>query len=297
MFLFRINCLAAALAFGAAVPAAMAAHVLQNGRITVVLGDSSAGLTAANSDRVDAITWVDSSGTPTGNLASNGGPLHCNDPQEFFGQSYGDSGNATPYFVVAGTESKWTKGAKAQLAGGSKVKSLTSCDVTLDGLTTTQYSLSKKATTINQLHIARVFAFAATETSGTLRAYVPRLPLASYPVVLLPDSTGVVQQYNAGNCGFNCEVSDWNHAWVALDDGHGDGLVILRNAVRGPAAVVVIDNDTYSNSDNTSVGLVQPATGWSGSVAETEALCFYDATSWPAARRAAGHPPQGCTSP
>jgi hypothetical protein len=297
MSLFRTPCLAAALVFGAAIPAAMAAHMLQNGRVSVDLADAATGLTTANSDRVDAISWIDSSGTSTGNLASNGGPLHCNDPQEFFGQSYGDAGNATPYFVIAGTESKWTKGAKVHLGGKSSVKSLTSCDATLDGLTTTQYSLSTKAAAINQLHVARVFTFATTENSGTLRAYVPRLPLAEYPVVLLPDSTGVVQQYNAGNCGFNCEVSDWNHAWVALDDGHGDGLVILRDAAHGPAAVVVIDNDTYSNSDNTSVGLVQPEAGWSGSVAETEALCFYDATSWPAARRAAGHLPQGCTSP
>ena len=289
-------CLAAALVCGIMVHVG-AAHVLQNGRIRVELATVAGGLTAANSDRVDAISWIGSSGTSTGNLASNGGPLHCNDPLEFFGQAYGDSSAATPYFVITGTQSSWTKGANARLAGKSTVKSLTSCDYTLDGLTTTQYTLSKKPAAINQLRLARVFAFAATETSGTLRAYVPRLPLSRYPVVLLPDSSGAVQSYNATNCRSGCEVSDWNRAWVALDDGHGDGLVILRNAKRGAAAVVVIDNDDDSASDNTSVGLVQPSAGWSGSIAETEALCFYDATSWPAASQAAGHVPQGCTSP
>jgi hypothetical protein len=40
--------------------------------------------------------------------------------------------------------------------------------------------------------------------------------------------------------------------------------------------------------------LLQPVGGWKARVAETEYLCFYDASSWPAAARAAGKMPKGC---
>src|SRR5690348_14880356 len=42
-------------------------------------------------ERVTSLKWTDSDGVQTGNLAASGGST-CNEPIEFFGQSYGGAG-------------------------------------------------------------------------------------------------------------------------------------------------------------------------------------------------------------
>src|SRR5215471_5719776 len=84
-------------------------HILTGPKLTLDLADTAHGLNGTTSDRMDAITWIDSSGTPRSNFVANGGPIQCGDPIEFFGQSYGEPEGTTPSAVVAGTTSAWTQ--------------------------------------------------------------------------------------------------------------------------------------------------------------------------------------------
>ena len=99
---------AATAALWAAGPAAAAGHVITGPRLSVTVADPDTGWTPDNANRVDHIAWVDSSGAAVQNWVANGGPLHCNDPQEFFGQAYGEPEGAWPPMVIAGYTSTWS---------------------------------------------------------------------------------------------------------------------------------------------------------------------------------------------
>jgi hypothetical protein len=272
-------------------------HTLQNARLTVVFGSTLNGYTTNDNDRVDAINWIDSSGATVGNYVAVGGPLHCGDPQEFFGEAYGDSGDEgvpRPHAVIGGITSKWIPGTTT--SGTARNKTLKSCDETLDSKATTLYALSTRSGTMSSLKIERTFHFPNLVASGNIRAYVPRLQLAVYPFVLAPNAAGAVQTYNANSCPENCTVTDWNGKWIADDDGHGNGMAIFRNPAKNPPAQITVDWDGYSASNNSAITLVVPQGGWQGKVTETEFLCFYDAKSWTAKQRAKGVAPGGCSN-
>ncbi len=127
-----------------------------------------------------------------------------------------------------------------------------------------------------------------------MRAYVPRLPLGTYPTTLAPNAAGVVQSYDVSQCPLNCTITDWNGKWMADDDGNGNGVVLFRSPKTNPPAQLTIDWDGSSFSNNSAITLTMPSAGWSGTVSETEYMCFYDATSWPAKARKRGLPPIGC---
>jgi hypothetical protein len=270
-------------------------HTLHNARLSILFGSSSTGYTTNDADRVDAISWLNSAGAPVTNYVAVGGPTHCGDPQEFFGEAYGDSGDTgvpLPNIVIGGVTSTWIgTGARK---GTTAIKSLTSCDETLDAKTATHYALPAGATLVNALMVARTFKFAPHPAAGNLRAYVARLRLGIYPSVLAPNAAGVVQTYAAANCPLNCTVSDWNGKWMADDDGNGNGVAIFRDPATNPPAQLTVDWDGYSSSNNTAITLTMPTGGFHGTLTETEYLCFYDATSWPLKARNKGTPPKGC---
>jgi len=285
------------LACTVAASAALAdGHTLQNARLSITFGSSANGYTTNDADRVDAISWVNSAGATVANYVTSGGPLHCGDPQEFFGEAYGDTGDIgvpLPNAVIGGVTSTWS--GAAATTGHTAVKSLTSCDETLDAKTKTQYTLFTKPALVNTLKITRTFRFATHPAAGNMRAYVPRLQLGIYPNTLLPNAAGIVQSYQVSGCPLNCIVTDWNGKWIADDDDNGNGVAIFRDPTTNPPAQVTVDWDGYSTSNNSAITLIMPSAGWKGSVAETEYLCFYDATSWTASARAKGKPPAGCT--
>ena len=284
-----------AAGFLAITTAAQAQHVLDNGRLHIVFADPGTGLSTADSDRVDSIAWIQSNGVSTGNLAANGGPGHCNDPQEFFGEAYGEGGAGRPYLVIAGDTAKWT--GKTALKGVTKVLTSKVCDNTFDGVTASAYTLTKSAARVNQLTVTRTFTFKAANTSGNLRAYVPRLPLGSYASVFWPNAAGIIQTGNAGGCSGGCEIDDWNGTWFAEQNAAGQGLVVIRNPAKALPAVLLFDNDSFSNSNNSAVALKLPSGGWLGKFSETENLCFFDSITWPASVQAKGKLPKGCTAP
>jgi hypothetical protein len=280
----------------AAAPAS--AHEYTNGRITVDQADGSGGLSTTNSDRIDAISWVDSTGTSTGNIAANGNSVVCGDPEEFFGESYGDGDDAEPYMVIYGTVSSWKP--SGTLGGTAHTNGRKTCvGYQQDGTVSTRYLLSMKPARVSALQIRRSFTFNAHAAGVTynLRGYVPRFPISRYPTVLVPDASGAIQTLNATSCNTACPVSSWNGTWFADDDGSGNGIAVIRDHTSTFPAMVEMDNDGASASNLTSIVLQRPADGWSGTITETDYLCFYDPTTWTAKQRAHGTLPAGCKVP
>jgi hypothetical protein len=280
-----------------AVVPGSAAHVLQGSRLTVTLADPAIGV-SSDSDRLDAVTWLDPSGTPQSGYVANGGRV-CGDDTEFFGQSYGEPEGTRPYAIVAATVSKWTQ--RNPLGGKAKVRAVGNCFGPPDVLATTAYKVFTTASGANELRVARTFAFDASTphfAAHGLRSYVPRVPLFSYPNVIWPNAAGTtLLMQSAFGCQADCEETDWNGRWFADDDGHGTGLMVIRDAASTPGPVLLtINEDTASGSNLASVVLVQPAAGWHTPVTEIEHLCFYDPTTWPAPARAAGQLPSGCAA-
>ncbi|HEY1707018.1 MAG TPA: hypothetical protein VGG10_02045 [Rhizomicrobium sp.] len=292
-----MNVRAGLFAFACSLVASVApalAHELTNGRITVIQADNApAGYNTTTNDRVDSISWINSKGASTGNLVAAGGPVSCGDPSEFFGQSYSDVDGGTLIMVFPGATSTWKENAAGNF--GTATVTGDTC-LALSGLTTTQYFLTTTPSTVNAMEIRRTFQFntSAASESYNLRAYVPRLPLATYGTVLIPNHKGKVKTMHATSCPTSCKITDWNGTWVAQDDGGGNGIVLIRDKASTAPAAVSVDYDGYSASNNTSILLLQPAGGFKSIIVETEWLCFYDTTSWPQGKRNKGVLPAGC---
>jgi hypothetical protein len=269
------------------------AHELTNGRIDVIQADSGGGYNTTTNDRVDSISWIKSNGSSTGNLVSQGGPVSCGDPAEFFGESYSDVDGGSLVVVVAGSASTWRENPAGST--GTAVETGNTC-AALSGLATTLYSLTTTPATINAMKIHRAFTFNATAASQNynLRAYVPRLPRATYVNVLIPNRKGKVKTMPVLNCPTSCKVTEWNGTWVAQDDGAGNGIVLIRDKASTAPAAVSVDYDGFSSSNNTSILLLQPSGGFVKPIVEVEWLCFYDPTSWPQGKRNKGELPTGC---
>jgi hypothetical protein len=287
----------AALAGSGGAAGLATGHVLTGSKVTLDLADTSKGLGGTTSDRMDAITWIDSSGSARSNFVANGGPIQCGDPIEFFGQSYGEPEGTKPNAIVAGSTSTWTQTGSVL---GKAVSTGVICGGAQDVETATTYRVFTTSSHRNEFQVTRTFRFNARTplfNGHGVRAYVPRLPNSVYPIVIWPNAAGTaLETGNAGSCGGDCEVTDWNQRWFADDDGHGSGMVVIRSSLSTASALLTVNNDSFSGSNLSSVVLIQPVEGWHAAVKETEFLCFYDPTSWPAARRAALKLPLGCAT-
>ncbi len=181
---------------------------------------------------------------------------------EFFGQAYGDEGDAHPFLVFSGNTTPWHGVFGNAQAGKRSVNVSAVCTFTADGGTATTYTLSTKAAAINQMTVQRTFAFSKVSDTSDLRVYAPRLPLSQYAAVLWPNAAGAIQTGDAGNCGSNCIVTDWNGTWFAEQTSAGQGLMIIRNPSKGKPALLVFDNDSDLASNNSAVALKLPNGGW-----------------------------------
>jgi hypothetical protein len=270
-------------------------HVLTGSKITLVFANPGSGFTPTTGDRLDSLVWIDSSGKLSGNLATHGGPVVCGDPMEFFGQAYGEPEGTLPGMIGAGALSRWMP--KSDTSAKSSTSG-TTCTGQLEAKTVTKYTVYKTADRENMVRVTRRFKFSGSTpvfNGHGLRPYVPRLPLAVYHTVLWPNATGTaLLKADAGSCPDDCEKADWNGRWFADDNGAGSGLVVIRDSKSTAPALLTINHHSFSASNLTSVVLIQPPNGWKTEVIETQYLCFYDPTTWPAADRAQLKLPAGC---
>ena len=280
----------------AAAPA-MAGNILTNGKLTVGFATGRA-INKLNGNRVDSITWINSAGVSTGNLAvasSGRRSTTCTDPTEFFGQSIGGPSDTTPPYLVTSGDVDGFIQMSDTLGGVAKVSNL--CGHS-SALANSGYQVFTQAGAINELQVTRQFAFSSTTPvfASNLRAYIPRLSSQIYATDLIPDTHGVVQSYAISACTSGCAVP-WNNSWIAEDNGAGSGMVIIRSSFSHAQAIAVVDFDPESKSNASNVTLVQPVGGFKAPVIENEYLCFYDPQTWTAASRNAGQLPTGCSLP
>jgi hypothetical protein len=263
------------------------------GRITIEFDGTDA-------ERVTTLKWTNSAATLTANLAASGGPAHCTDPQEFFGQSYGAPEGALPDPVVGGH--------LASLVQCGADATITSAEIGCEPAgqaqlpVTTQYHFYT-GTRASEMRVTRTFGFGASTQpyAGTtgLRPYVARVPVGALPNVIYPNQAGTaVTSAVASSCGGDCIVptgASWNGKWFAdVDPTSGLALIVVRDPSLTSAVDLTVNTDASSGSNLASFVLVQPAAGWKAPVTEIEYLCFADLTSWPQTARDAAQLPAGC---
>lgn len=278
--------------------------VLTGGTLTLDFADPAIGGNATTLDRLDTLTWSGGSGAIAGqNLVSNSGPGGCNgDPAEFFGQSYGEPEGTYPLIVWAGSTATLSNQTTTSMTSTTSGVVTCSCGNSTPGNTptTTTYNVFPAGDPdANEVRISRTLEFSTATPvySGThgVRGYVARLPIGTYSTVLYPNAAGTaINTASAAACPGDCEESDWNGQWFADDNGSGTGMVVFRDSSSTSPALLAINYDASSQSNLTSIVLIQPGAGWTAPVTETEWLCFYDPTTWTAAQRLAGTLPTGC---
>jgi hypothetical protein len=247
---------------------------------------------------VTDLQWLDSTSTLTDNLAAFGGPLTCNnDPQEFFGQSYGVPEQTTPYPVIAGhlASSSWC-GSHVTITGAAL-----DCGGTAAIPVTTTYQFYS-GTRANEVQVSRSFGFDATTpvfTGTGLRPYVPRVPYEELGNVIYPNMAGTATTVmSTYSCSADCLIdpgTDWSGEWFAdVDLTSGLALIVLRDPAMTSPVELTLNTDGFSDSNLSSFVLVQPTLGWLQPITEVEYLCFADLTTWPQADRDAAMLPAGC---
>lgn len=254
---------------------------------TIASSQLSLTFDGTDPERVTHLTWAPSGST---NYVAEGGGscTGSSDPQEYFGQAYGDAGD----FVIRGQSGSWTStGSTATISSVGNP----SCGGTTTTVST-GYVIEDTSAYQNEVQVTRTFHFGTTAaTTGSLRAYVPRLPISVYSSVLYPSSTsGSVT--STGTSADGTIVSDWDakKGWFADDNGAGTGMLVLRDPGDALVGSLVVDNDMNSASNNSDIVVAQPAGGWVGDQTETEYLCFYSPSTWSSDDRNAGALPAGC---
>jgi hypothetical protein len=298
---------AACLCFALAVPSAARCDTAPNGPHTlssiesavVLKFDTLANAAINDANRIDSLTFPGA--RLSGEMAATEpvrGPNHCHDPDEFFGQALGyPDSTQGPLMVASGERASWSEfeARNKSYKTATTFTGLATCPGTsLNGLVRTIYTLNEDRYV--GIRVDRTFNFKAglgvLPNSG-LRAYLPRVA-GTYHYVLVPNKAGKVISYDANNCTTaSCTITDWNGTWVADTSGATNtvGLVIVRDPSSTMPAFIGIQGGGVSKANFTSIVLSQPSGGWSGTVRETEYLCFFDYDTW---TPAANTLPAGC---
>jgi len=242
---------------------------------------------AVNPEQIDSLVWRGISLTNTADLV--GLPPGCNFA-EFFGNSWAIG--HYPFMIVGDSSGAWTRiGTSVRIASVS-----TGCEGSTGIGVETTYTLFENGPAANSFKVQRIFSFGASPADFSFRPYIARLfPRDTYPEVLHPDSSGTTLVTDSiSPCEFGCSSANWDGTWFASNDPQtGRGFVVLRESTT-PAALW-IDMDGASNTTASSAVLLPPPGGFTGAVDETEVLCFYDSTTWPALSRSSLRLPLGCS--
>ena len=248
-------------------------------------------------ERIDSLTWKNSHGVVSANLATRGGSS-CGDSSEYWGESYASTEGQAPGLVVGGSAGTFTSRAAGQVT--IKTNTSTTCGTHIP--VTTTYTFFGPGAHVNEVEVTRAVPFGthhfANPSDEGLRVYVPRLPEGTYNQVLFPNpSHKLVVGALCDNCA-PLGSSAWAGRWFA-DNSSADnsGMLVLRATTDKPGAELEVDVDSFSGSNNTAIDLPQPSGGWKANISETEFLCFYDTTTWPLSHRQPGKAvtlPAGC---
>jgi hypothetical protein len=255
------------------------AATIDPGTRTVTTGQLFVDWDDANPEAIVDIRWKSSP-----NLTNTAVISGCPDALEYFGNSWVSQDEGTPAFVFAslvgwGTTGTWTNPSHNKVSLDS---SSAGCPASAGIPVHTDYRFYGDGPTANRIQVKRRFSFGSTPFPYAFRPYIPRLhPLSDYTQVLHPDGSGTTLVTEAAAlCEFGCQVNDWDGSWFAIHNpSTGQGLIVRREPSPIPAALWV-DQDQASFTAASSALLLRPSGGFTGSVTETEFLCFYDSSTW-----------------
>ena len=213
----------------------------------------------------------------------------CRDDLEFFGDAWGTAGDENFVSPVGwGTTGTWASNGGDRVRVSSRASG---CYGTSDIPVATTYRFSDTASAFT---VQRQFTFASTPFVHDLRAFIPRLhPLEKFTQVLHPTaSRNTLVTESSAACEDGCHVANWNGTWFAVHaPSTGQGMIVVHRS--GPRHTLWVDQDGgASATTSSSVLLVEPAGGFTGTVTDIQTFCFYDSSTWKPSLTL----PKGCTS-
>jgi hypothetical protein len=273
----RVLPLLALGALAACVFGGSAGASVDPGQRTVTAGAFQVQWSQTDPEEIVSLSW---NGSP--NLTHSWTPDFC--PQggdlEFFGNSW-DAFNDVTFRALVGWGSTGTWDTRNP--HGVAIASLASgCFGTSGVAVQTWYQFFDQGPEANRIIVQRRFSFGTTPFPYDLRAYIPRLyPRDQYSQVIHPNADGTALVTEIGNdCEFGCEITDWNGTWLAVHDPLSGRGMIVRHAFSTNPVALWVDMDGGSQTTASGVLLLQPPGGFTGTVVETESLCFYDSSTW-----------------
>jgi hypothetical protein len=268
------------LAMGALVACVLSASAsasVDPGQRTVTAGAFQVQWSQTDPEEILSLSW---SGSP--NLTNSATNPFC--PQggdhEFFGDSW-DTFSDVNFRALVGWGSTGTWDSRDR--NGVAVASAASGCFGTSGIPVhTSYQFFDHGNEVNRILVQRRISFGTTPFGYDLRAYIPRLyPRDQYSLVIHPNASGTDLVTEIGNdCEFGCEVTNWNGTWFAVHDPVSGRGMIVRHASSSNPVALWVDMDGASQTTASGVLLVQPLGGFTGTVVETESLCFYDSGIW-----------------
>jgi hypothetical protein len=272
---FAFGC--AALVVGALVAVFGGSSATADPGRTVTAGAFTVQWSATDPEEIVSLSW---NGSP--NLTNVWTHPFC--PQggdsEFFGNSW-NTFNDFGFRALVGWGSAGTW--DTQGVNGVRIGSATSSCFGTSGIPVdTSYQFYDHGATVNRILIRRKFSFGTTPFAFDFRPYIPRLySRSSYTQVIHPDASGGALVTEIGDsCEFGCEVTNWDGTWFAEHDPITGNGMIVRHASSAYGVALWIDVDGGSSTTASSVALLQPPGGFTGTVTDVQFLCFYNASFW-----------------
>jgi hypothetical protein len=250
-----------------------------NRAVTTTTGNFVVNWSDTNPEEIVEIHW-----NGLANLTNSAGSNDCPGDLEYFGNSWVSEAEGTPGFFF-GSLVGWGMTGTRDMPTSKKVNidSISSgCYGSANVPVTTKYQFWDSGASANRIKVQRQFAFGSTPYTHNVRPYIPRLyPKDEFTQVLHPNSAGTtLLTETTVDCDFGCLIPDWDGGWFAIHNpATGLGMIVRRGSSSVPAALWV-DKDDASSTNSSSMLLLQPAGGFTGTVIETEFLCFYDSSLW-----------------
>ena len=233
----------------------------------------------ANPEEILQLSWKRSA-----NLTNRYANSECPSDLEYFGNSWVSENEATSSFffrslVGYGSQGTWSLKGETEV----NIESLSAgCPKSAGIPVHTDYTFFDDPSKPNLFMVSRTFDFSDTPFSHDIRPFIPRLyPRDGFSQVYYPNATSdVLQNHSIAGCGYGCRISDWAGTWFAIHDPKkGRGMLVQHVQTEIPVALW-LDEDGGSFTNSSSVLLVTPSGGFTGSITETEYICFYDEGIW-----------------
>ena len=242
------------------------------------VGNFSVAWNPFNTEEIVSLRWKGSE-----NLTNAWQNPACLTDLEYFGNSWVSENEGTDEFwfnslVGWGTAGTWTP--TDAMVDISSISS--GCPGSANIPIHTTYQFFSDELRANLIEVQRFFEFGDSYYEHDVRPFIPRLyPLDGFTQVLHPDASGttLVTQTTEG-CGYGCLNPDWNGTWFAIHNPDSGLGMIVQHVPSTISAALWLDDDGGSFTNSSSVLLLQPSGGFTGTVTETEYLCFYDSDTW-----------------